>query len=149
MKKFTFRLQTVLDMRKKVLEDKRLEMAKVIKRLNLHIEKLEELNEKQEKIRRDLNNLYQTEDIDIVGMQTYRSFSSKLYGDIRNQEKVISDWKKLLRVKQIEVNEALKQVKILEKLKEKEEKKFNDHINYLEEKEADDITTTRYQAKIN
>ena len=37
----------------------------------------------------------------------------------------------------MEVNEALKQVKILEKLKEKEEKKFNDHINYLEEKEAD------------
>ena len=148
MKKFTFRLQTVLDMRKKVLEDKRLEMAKVIKRLNLHIEKLEELNEKQAKITSDLNKLYEKDEIDIGGMQTYKSFSSKLFGDIKNQEKVISDWKKLLRVKQIEVNEALKQVKILEKLKEKEEKKYNDHINYLEEKEADDITTTRYQAKL-
>lgn len=149
MKKFTFRLQTVLDMRKKVLEDKRLEMAKVIKRLNLHIEKLEELNEKQEKIRQDLNSFYERDEIDIGGMQTYRSFNTKLFSDIKSQEKVISDWKKLLRVKQIEVNEALKQVKILEKLKEKEEKKYNDHINYLEEKEADDITTTRYQAKFN
>ncbi|MBR1907476.1 flagellar export protein FliJ [bacterium] len=149
MKKFTFRLQTVLDMRKKVLEDKRLEMAKVIKRLNLQIEKLEELKERQEKLTEELNGIYDSDEIDIGGMQTYKSFISKLFGDIKSQEKVINDWKKLLHVKQLEVNEALKQVKILEKLKEKEEKKFNDHINYLEEKEADDLTTTRYQAKFN
>ena len=149
MKKFTFRLQTVFDMRKKVLEDKRLEMAKVIKRLNLQIEKLEELKERQEKLTEELNGIYDSDEIDIGGMQTYKSFISKLFGDIKSQEKVINDWKKLLHVKQLEVNEALKQVKILEKLKEKEEKKFNDHINYLEEKEADDLTTTRYQAKFN
>lgn len=149
MKKFTFRLQTVLDMRKKVLEDKRLEMAKVIKRLNLQIEKKEELEAKQKKLTEELNGIYESNEIDIGGMQTYKSFISKLFGDIKSQEKVISDWRKLLHVKQLEVNEALKQVKILEKLKEKEEKKFNDHINYLEEKEADDITTTRYQAKFN
>lgn len=136
-------------MRKKVLEDKRLEMAKVIKRLNLQIEKLEELKERQEKLTEELNGIYDSDEIDIGGMQTYKSFISKLFGDIKSQEKVINDWKKLLHVKQLEVNEALKQVKILEKLKEKEEKKFNDHINYLEEKEADDLTTTRYQAKFN
>jgi len=136
-------------MRKKVLEDKRLEMAKVIKRLNLQIEKKEELEAKQKKLTEELNGIYESNEIDIGGMQTYKSFISKLFGDIKSQEKVISDWRKLLHVKQLEVNEALKQVKILEKLKEKEEKKFNDHINYLEEKEADDITTTRYQAKFN
>ncbi len=149
MKKFTFRLQVVLDMRNKVLEDKRLEMAKVIKRLNVQIEKLEELKLKQERLTEELNEIYSKSEIDIGGMQTYKSFISKLFGDIKNQEKIISDWRKLLFVKQKEVNEALKQVKILEKLKEKEEKKFIAHINYLEEKEADDITTTRYQAKFN
>jgi len=139
----------VLDMRNKVLEDKRLEMAKVIKRLNVQIEKLEELKLKQERLTEELNEIYSKSEIDIGGMQTYKSFISKLFGDIKNQEKIISDWRKLLFVKQKEVNEALKQVKILEKLKEKEEKKFIAHINYLEEKEADDITTTRYQAKFN
>ena len=113
MKKFTFRLQTVLDMRKKVLEDKRLEMARVIKRLNFQIEKLEELKSKQERLSEELNGIYEQNEIDIGGMQTYKSFISKLFGDIKNQEKIISDWRKLLRVKQIEVNEALKQVKIL------------------------------------
>ena len=85
----------------------------------------------------------------VGGIYTYKSFIAKLFDEIRNQEKIITEWRKLLRIKQNEVNEALKQVKILEKLKEKEEKKFNDFINYQEAKEIDDIVTTRYKAKVN
>ncbi len=149
MKKFTFRLQVVLNMREKTLEDKRLEMAQVVKRLNVQIEKLEGLKEKQERLTSELNGIYDKDEIDIGGIYTYKSFIAKLFDDIRNQEKIISEWRKLLRIKQNEVNEALKQVKILEKLKEKEEKKFNDFINYQEAKEIDDIVTTRYKAKVN
>ncbi len=149
MKKFTFRLQVVLNMREKTLEDKRLEMAQVVKRLNVQIEKLEGLKEKQERLTSELNGIYDNDEIDIGGIYTYKSFIAKLFDDIRNQEKIITEWRKLLRIKQNEVNEALKQVKILEKLKEKEEKKFNDFINYQEAKEIDDIVTTRYKAKVN
>ena len=149
MKKFTFRLQVVLNMREKTLEDKRLEMAQVVKRLNVKIEKLEGLKEKQERLTSELNGIYDNDEIDIGGIYTYKSFIAKLFDDIRNQEKIITEWRKLLRIKQNEVNEALKQVKILEKLKEKEEKKFNDFINYQEAKEIDDIVTTRYKAKVN
>ena len=149
MKKFTFRLQVVLNMREKTLEDKRLEMAQVVKRLNVQIEKLEGLKQKQERLTSELNGIYDNDEIDIGGIYTYKSFIAKLFDDIRNQEKIITEWRKLLRIKQNEVNEALKQVKILEKLKEKEEKKFNDFINYQEAKEIDDIVTTRYKAKVN
>lgn len=149
MKKFAFRLQVVLNMREKTLEDKRLEMAQVVKRLNVQIEKLEALKEKQERLTTELNGIYDNSEIDIGGIYTYKSFIAKLFDDIRNQEKIISEWRKLLRIKQNEVNEALKQVKILEKLKEKEEKKFNDFINYQEAKEIDDIVTTRYKANVN
>ncbi len=149
MKKFAFRLQVVLNMREKTLEDKRLEMAQVVKRLNVQIEKLEGLKEKQERLTNELNGIYDNSEIDIGGIYTYKSFIAKLFDDIRNQEKIISEWRKLLRIKQNEVNEALKQVKILENLKEKEEKKFNDFINYQEAKEIDDIVTTRYKANVN
>lgn len=149
MKKFTFRLQVVLNMREKTLEDKRLEMAQVVKRLNVQIEKLEGLKQKQERLTNELNGIYDNDEIDIGGIYTYKSFIAKLFDDIRNQEKIISEWRKLLTIKQREVNEALKQVKILEKLKEKEEKKFNDFINYQEAKEIDDIVTTRFRAKVN
>ena len=149
MKKFTFRLQVVLNMREKTLEDKRLEMAQVVKRLNVQIEKLEGLKQKQERLTNELNGIYDNDEIDIGGIYTYKSFIAKLFDEIRNQEKIITEWRKLLRIKQNEINEALKQVKILEKLKEKEEKKFNDFINYQEAKEIDDIVTTRYKAKVN
>ncbi len=149
MKKFAFRLQVVLNMREKTLEDKRLEMAQVVKRLNVQIERLEDLKAKQERLTTELNGIYDNSEIDIGGIYTYKSFIAKLFDDIRNQEKIISEWRKLLRIKQNEVNEALKQVKILEKLKEKEEKKFNDFINYQEAKEIDDIVTTRYKANVN
>ena len=149
MKKFAFRLQVVLNMREKTLEDKRLEVAQVVKRLNVQIERLEDLKAKQERLTTELNGIYDNSEIDIGGIYTYKSFIAKLFDDIRNQEKIISEWRKLLRIKQNEVNEALKQVKILEKLKEKEEKKFNDFINYQEAKEIDDIVTTRYKANVN
>ena len=149
MKKFTFRLQVVLNMREKTLEDKRLEMAQVVKRLNVQIEKLEGLKQKQERLTNELNGIYDNDEIDIGGIYTYKSFIAKLFDEIRNQEKIITEWRKLLRIKQNEINEALKQVKILEKLKEKEEKKFNDFINYQEVKEIDDIVTTRYKDKVN
>ena len=149
MKKFAFRLQVVLNMREKTLEDKRLEMAQVVKRLNVQIERLEDLKAKQERLTTELNGIYDNSEIDIGGIYTYKSFIAKLFDDIRNQEKIISEWRKLLMIKQNEVNEALKQVKILEKLKEKEEKKFNDFINYQEAKEIDDIVTTRYKANVN
>ena len=136
-------------MREKTLEDKRLEMAQVVKRLNVQIEKLEGLKEKQERLTNELNGIYDNSEIDIDGIYSYKSFIAKVFDDIRNQEKIISEGRKLLRIKQNEVNEALKQVKILEKLKEKEEKKFNDFIKYQEAKEIDDIVTTRYKANVN
>ncbi len=134
-------------MREKTLEEKRLGMAKVIKVLNAQIEYLDELKAKQAGLSDELNKIYETEEIDIGGIYTYRSFISKLFDEIRKQERIIENTRKILYVKQLEVNEALKKVKILEKLKEKEEKKFNDHINYVQAKEIDDIATTRYKAK--
>lgn len=147
MKKFTFRLQTVLEMREKVLEDKRLLMAKVIKILNTQEEQLKELNLKQESLRSELNRIYEDENVDIDGIMMYKNFISKLFDNVRNQQVVIENTKKVLYIHQMEVNKALKEVKILEKLKEKEQNKFNEHFNYVQAKEIDDIATTRFKAK--
>jgi len=48
-------------------------------------------------------------------------------------------------LKQLEVTDALKEVKILEKLKETQEKKFYQEILYTEAKELDDIASTRFK----
>lgn len=146
MKKFSFRLQTVLGMREKALEEKQLEMARVVQSLNLQIQRLEDLLTQKQNTRENLEKFYENdEELDILGITNYKNFFSKLINDVKIQESVIENTKNILKFKQIEVNEALKEVKILEKLKEKQEKKFYQHYEYVQSKEIDDIASTRYQ----
>lgn len=146
MKKYSFRLQTVLEMREKKLEDKRLEMATVIKKLNEQTQVLEEIITRQNNARETLENIYTSgNELDILEVTNYKNFLGKMIVDAKNQEKVIEQTQNLLKFKQYEVTEALKEVKVLEKLKETQEKKFYQHYEYLQAKEIDDIASTRYK----
>lgn len=146
MKKYSFRLQTVLEMREKKLEDKRREMAIVIAKLNEQNQQLAEIIQKQENTKITLENIYNSgKELDILEVTNYKNYLGKMVTDAKNQEIVIGRTKNLLRFKQMEVTEALKEVKILEKLKETQEKKFYEHYNYVEAKEIDDLASTRYK----
>ena len=146
MKKFSFRLQTVLGMREKFLEEKQLEMAKIADMLNKQITKLENLLSKKENTRISLENIYEKDEaLDIFGITNYKNFLAKIINDVKIQEGVIENIKSVLKVKQMEVNEAYKEVKVLEKLKEKQEKKFYQHFEYVQAQEIDDISSTRYK----
>lgn len=145
MKKYSFRLQTVLEIREKKLEDKRREMAKVIAQLNEQNQKLEELFSKQTNAKDSLENIYSSgEELDILEITNYKDYLGKIIVDAKNQEQIIEKTKITLRIKQMEVTQALKEVKILEKLKETQEKKFYQHYEYVQAKEIDDIASTRY-----
>lgn len=146
MKKYTFRLQTVLEMREKKLEDKRREMALVIAKLNEQNQQLAELIQRQENAKTTLEGIYSSgRELDILEVTNYKNYLGKMITDSKNQQIVIGRTKNLLRFKQMEVTEALKEVKILEKLKETQEKKFYEHYNYVQAKEIDDIASTRYK----
>lgn len=146
MKKFSFRLQTVLDMREKVLEKKQLEMAGILNILNQQIDRLNNLLAKKENTRNSLESIYEnSEELDILEVTNYKNFLSKVINDAKNQDFIIQNTKMILEVKRSEVAEALKEVKVLEKLKEKQEKKFYQHYEYVQAKEIDDIASTRYQ----
>lgn len=133
-------------MREKVLETKQLEMAKVVSVLNSQIQKLDNIHSQQETARNQLESIYESgEELDIFGITNYKNFLSKVINDAKIQETIIANTKTFLKLKQMEVNEAHKEVKILEKLKEKQEKSFYQHYEYVQGKEIDDITSTRYQ----
>lgn len=132
-------------MREKTLEQKQLEMARVVNILNQQIEKLDNLLSQKELTRVNLEKIYdQNDELDILGVTGYKNFLSKLINDVRIQEGVIANTRNVLKFKQKEVNDALKEVKILEKLKENQEKKFYQHYEYVQAKEIDDIASTRY-----
>lgn len=146
MKKYSFRLQTVLEMREKKLEEKRREMAKVVAELNEQNQKLETMFLRKDSVKSSLENIYESaKELDILEITNYKDYLGRMTNDIKNQETVIEKTTHLLRFKQLEVSNALKEVKILEKLKETQEKKFYQHYDYLQAKEIDDIASTRYK----
>lgn len=147
MKKYSFRLQPVLDIREKTLEDKRLEMAQVIQVLNEQQEGLEKLLAKQSAYKEELESLSLEDDLNVFSLANFKNYMVNLQTQIKQQEANIENTKKALRVKQDAVNEALKEVKVLEKLKENQSKKFYRDIEMKEANEIDDLTTARYRLK--
>ena len=147
MKKYSFRLQPVLDIREKTLEDKRLEMAQVIQLLNEQQDGLGKLLAKQDAYKEELESLSLEDDLNVFSLANFKNYMVNLQTQIKQQEANMENTKKALSVKQDAVNEALKDVKVLEKLKEKQSQKFYRDIEMKEANEIDDISTARYRLK--
>lgn len=147
LKKFTFRLQVVLDIKEKLLEEKLLELAKVQRGLQEAVQKQKELEGYQLEINNALLRVFQSgNDLDLNEVQRYKDFINKLIVDISNQKVIIQNVQKLLELKRKEVNEILKEKKVLEKLKENQKKKYYQEIEHNTRKELDDITSSRYRS---
>ena len=132
-------------MREKELEQRQMEMAKIVSALNQQQEKLQDIFRAQEKNTGEMDALYTAEELDIMQIEAHRDFSIKLVNDARNQERIIENTKAILQRKQEEVKKAHQQVEILKKLKEKQEKEFYKEFLHLEMKEIDDITSARFK----
>lgn len=146
MKKFKFRLENVLELRRKTLEDKQLEMAAIQTKLNDANNKLNCLEKTKLQAKNDLENILGAgENIEFIKIKNYQDYIVKVDDDISIQHKVIADIENELELKQEEVREALKAKKMLEKLKEKEYKVFLKDFEQRESKELDDIALTRYR----
>ncbi len=146
MKKFKFRLDVVLNMRQRELEKKQQEMAEIVKVIEEQREKLQSIINEQQQTETNLEKLIDAEEIDVTMINGHRNYSLKLVNDAKNQEGIINRAMQLLEVKKKEVQEAYKKVKILEKLKEKQEKEYMTNIEQILAKEIDDIAVTRYKA---
>ncbi len=145
MKKFQFRLQVVLDIKEKLLEQKLLELSKVQRGLQEAIQKQKTLENYQLEINHALLKVFQSgNDLDLDEVQRYKDFINKLLVDISAQKVVVQNITKLLEVKRKEVNDVLKEKKVLEKLKENQKKKYYQEFEQYDRRELDDIASSRY-----
>ena len=138
-------MQVVLDMREKELEERQMEMAKILAALNAQQEKLQEIILSEEQNKDKMESLYNAETLDITQIESHRQFGIKLAVDEQNQRRVIANTESILKIKQNEVKEAHQKVEILKNLKEKKEKEFYKEFLQAEMKEIDDITSARYR----
>jgi len=138
-------MQVVLNMREKELEERQMEMAKILAALNSQREKLQEIFNNQELNKSKLEILCTADDMDIEQVEAHREYGIKLITDAANQERIIANTEAILKRKQQEVMEAHQKVEVLKKLKEKQEEEYYKEFLHTEMKEIDDITSARYR----
>ena len=148
MKKYSFRLQTVLNLKEKALEEKLIELSKVVAILNKENARLDELQHKHAVSTSDLAQMYANNDVlDISKIQLYKNYLAKVTQEILQQKKIVENVEKMVEQHQLEVNKALKEKKIYEKLKEKDSQKFFKEMEFKERAEADDLAILKYARK--
>ena len=132
-------------MREKELEQRQMEMAKILTALQAQEEKLQGIFQAQRNNTSELEALHSAEELDVMQIEGHRNFGIKLVTDAQNQERIIANTKSILQRKQQEVKEVHQKVEVLKKLKEKQEKEFYKEFLQAEMKEIDDITSARFR----
>lgn len=146
MKKFKFRLQSVLEAREKALEDAQLVLAQVQAKLKQQEAVLDELYGCLDKTRHLQDSLVgNSSGISIQDIFNCQNYCEKLKGDIFNQHKLIADIEMEVEESKRLVLEANKAKTMLEKLKEKDYREFLDAIEKHEMNEIDEMATNRYK----
>ena len=145
MKKYKFRLQTVLDIKERKLEQKLLELARITDALNKEVEIEKQLINEQNTLQ---SKIVAISSIDspqsLLEVQNARHYWGVLGTKIVKQRDKIENVKFFLQTKQNEVNEAVKEKKVLENLKEKEQEKFYKEYLAYERRELDEMATSRF-----
>jgi flagellar FliJ protein len=143
--KFKFNLQKVLEHRKTLENLAQKVFQEALYDLNVEIEKLNRLEI-------ELRESYfkNQEYIDKGGVQAsawQQVHEFKLGQELKilRQKAVIQQHLQVVEQKRQELLATTKEFKIIEKLKEKKQKDFFDEMNYLEQKQIDEMTIMRYK----
>lgn len=95
MRRFKFNLESVLTVREKALKDARIQLASVMNIYNRQKEILEEMNFELARIEMESEKYLQELNFNSEVIANYNAFAYKLVQDIKTQEKIIEDTKKI------------------------------------------------------
>ena len=144
MKGFKFRLQSVLDARQKKLEDCQLNFAKAKNRLHRENLVLTNFIKVLDETVLSLKEVLNSGGIDNTIIFIHQNYITTIKESIKKQKIVIEIAEKELEEKNKLMLEALKALKVMEKLKEKALEEFKENINRHEMLLIDEIATCRH-----
>ena len=138
-------MQPILEIKAKKLEEEQLKLATLLEILSSQQEILEQMKAQAQRISEELNNLLAGENIEVDKICNYKSFLKNVSFDIQTQQDLIKKTQVKIDEQKVALGEAYKELKILENLKEKQQKEHYKYFEELEIKEIDDITISRYK----
>lgn len=143
--KFNFRLERVLNYKKTVEDLKKNQYGSVKQRLNREENKLDSFIKHKK-------NLLNEKDSTIVktrvgNLVLYNNYIKDINEKIENQKEIVSQVEKELQIKRAEMIDAIKEKKMLEKLKENEYEKYLYELKKEEEKLNDTIVNFKVSTR--
>ena len=143
MAKFVYRMQNILNIKEKLEEQARNEYAAQRAVLN-------EAQEEEERLRSWKNNYEEeavrlrTDSLNLRDIEENANAIATLEGMIRDQQKVVRQEEDKLEERRVELEEAIKERKTQDKLKEHAFDEFKAEVNHQEAKEIDELTSYTY-----
>jgi len=143
MAKFIFRFASNLRIKERIEEQKKLEYGRAITALEIEKQKKSVmLMEREYTINSFRNNV--NKGITPHMLQMHNNFLAALKERIIKQDAVIKKCEELVEIKRLELVEAMKERKIMEKLKEKDHEIFKIEEQIKEQKIQDELVSYRY-----
>lgn len=143
MAKFIYRLQNVLDVKLKLESQAKTAFSLAAARLNEEEDKLNALY--QAKL--EAQEIYRQRSIgilDLMELKSAKDMVEYIKEQIVQQKKAVDQARKMLEVARFQLNEAMKDRKIHEKLKENAFEEFMHEENEAEKKEIDQLVSFTY-----
>lgn len=146
MAKFLYRMQNILDIKYKLEEQAKQNYMAVQARLNEAMEKLDRLESRRQQYMADYVELVSTK-LDVLEIEQCKNAIIIMEEYIADQQTVIHGIELELEEAVRLMNEAVKERKIHEKLREKQFEIFKQELNAEEMKEIDQLVSYQYNNK--
>ena len=146
MKKFEFRLEPILDLRKQEEKNIQKELMKLRKNHNELQEKLAEKKADKDKWQQKLSR-EQEEGISSTTLVKYRNYINYLYDEIEETKLEMDYWREKIEDCQERLLAKVKEKKKLVKLKEKQAEEHWEEFLQEERKQNDEVATNNYNHK--
>lgn len=143
MAKFIYRMENILQIKYKLEEQAKQNYMEVQARLNEATDKLQQLQNRKQRYEEQYRQLV-SEHLDILEIETCKNAILYMDDEIKNQQNVIRSIEKELEQVLERMNEAMKDRKIHEKLKENQFEIFKQELNLEEMKEIDQLVSYQY-----
>lgn len=141
MKKFKFRLQTLLDQRQSVEDRLLAELGEVRQEEAVELRRLDDLRDKLAQAWQALTTLMKS---DAGALERCDDYAKTLRDDIRVQELTIEGIRAKVEAKRAELAEAMKQRKVIEALRDKQEQAYIAAALQAEQTALDEMSSLRY-----
>ena len=143
MTRFVFSMQNILNMKEKLEEQEKNQYSQANMRLQEAIEKQEELEKRLDYEKRKLQEEVSSS-LNIFRIRQQEEAVEMIRMYVRQQILIVKQCEKEVEVARRRLNEAMKERKTFEKLRERAFDKYTLEENLREQKEVDELVSYRY-----